>query len=82
MSKHVIGDKIRAMEQGFYRNKRLVIKYCPQIQVDGKFLVISDRSTESGIAEYDTREEAHERARKARDEAKAFHMGGEGADTE
>lgn len=81
MSKHVIGDSIRAKEQGFYRNKQLVIKYCPQIQVDGKFLVISDKSTESGIAECDTRKEARERARKARDEAKAFH-GGEGADTE
>lgn len=81
MSKHVIGDKVRAKEQGFWRKDKFVTVYCPQIQVDGKFLMISDKSTESGIAECDTREEARERARKARDEAKAFH-GGEGADTE
>lgn len=81
MSKLVIGDKIRTKAQGFYRNKSLVTKYCPQIQVNGEFAMLKDDTTESGIAECDTRKEARERARQARDDAKA-RWGGEGADTE
>lgn len=79
MSKHVIGDKVRAKEKSWYRNRVVITAFCPQIQVDGRFVFLQDKTTASGIMECDTREEAREKAREVRDKARS---GGEGADTE
>lgn len=58
MRKHKIGNRIRTEICSFYRNRQVVDKFCPKIEVDGKLIFISSKSSESGVIECDSREEA------------------------
>lgn len=68
---HSIGEKVAYKEMTFLDGDQTYTRYIPKVHVNGKFVVVGDKATKSGLMECTDPNQAISAAEKAKSELRS-----------